>query len=194
MPSEDPLKPQPHIQGKSDTGWHEGIIILTAHGTDLELINKHEQKLADKFKYLEDVALFNQEKVLNSFKKNHLALRHFVGTTGYGYGDEGRDMLNVVFADIFKAEKAICSPNIVSGTHALSLCLVGVLRPGDRLVSVTGNPYDTLKGVISSKGTGSLADFGVDYQMIDLLADGSFDYGSIDAALKENQNISQFCL
>ena len=91
-----------------------------------QLISKCEEKLLEKFKYFEDVALYNQEKVLNAFKKNKLALRHFTGTTGYGYGDEGRDVLNLVIADVFKAEKAICTPNIVSGTHALSLCLYGV--------------------------------------------------------------------
>ena len=115
---------------------------------DLELINKHEQKLADKFKYLEDVALFNQEKVLNAFKNNRLALRHFSPTSGYGYGDEGRETLNKVVAEIFKAEQAICSPNIVSGTHALSLCLYGVLRPNDKVLCITGEPYDTMHDIV----------------------------------------------
>ena len=132
------------------------------------LIEKCEKQLEDKFKYFEDVALFNQEKVLNSFKKNHLALRHFVGTTGYGYGDEGRDMLNLVFADIFKTDKAICSPNIVSGTHALSLCLFGVLMPNDKALCITGTPYDTLNDVIYGKNIGSLSDYNVEFNCIDL--------------------------
>lgn len=138
---------------------------------DNNLIENCEKQLEKQFKYFEDVALFNQEKVLNSFKKNHLALRHFVGTTGYGYGDEGRDMLNNVFADVFKADKAICSPNIVSGTHALSLCLFGVLMPGDKALCITGTPYDTLNDVIYGKNNGSLADYNVDFTCIELKND-----------------------
>ncbi len=138
---------------------------------DNNLIENCEKQLEKQFKYFEDVALFNQEKVLNSFKKNHLALRHFVGTTGYGYGDEGRDMLNNVFADVFKADKAICSPNIVSGTHALSLCLFGVLMPGDKALCITGTPYDTLNDVIYGKNNGSLADYNVEFTCIELKND-----------------------
>ena len=132
------------------------------------LIEKCEQNLQDKFKYFEEVALFNQEKVLKAFQKNKIALRHFVGTTGYGYGDEGREVLNNVVADIFCAEQAICSPNIVSGTHALSLCLYGVLRPGDKVLCVSGTPYDTLNDVIYGEGNGSLKDFGIEFTCIDL--------------------------
>ena len=120
-----------------------------------EFIKSCEQKLKSQYEYFEDVALFNQEKVLNAFKKNNLALRHFSGTTGYGYGDEGRDVLNKVFADVFCAEKAICSPYIVSGTHALSLCLFGVLMPGDRTLCITGTPYDTLNDVIYGENNGN---------------------------------------
>ncbi len=136
-----------------------------------EFIKNCEQKLKSQYEYFEDVALFNQEKVLNAFKKNNLALRHFSGTTGYGYGDEGRDVLNKVFADVFCAEKAICSPYIVSGTHALSLCLFGVLMPGDRALCITGTPYDTLNDVIYGQNIGSLKDYGIDFKCIDLLND-----------------------
>ena len=93
---------------------------------DKNLIDLCESELSKKFNSLEDVALFNQEKVLNSFKKNKIALRHFSGTTGYGYGDEGREALNNVIRDIFMTESAICSPFIASGTHAIWLCLSGV--------------------------------------------------------------------
>lgn len=134
-----------------------------------ELIQNCEKELFEKFNYLEDVALFNQEKVLNAFKNNRLALRHFVGTSGYGYGDEGRETLNNVVANIFKTEQAICTPSIVSGTHALTLCLCGVLRPGDRALCITGTPYDTLKDVIYGKNIGSLADYGVSFESIDLV-------------------------
>ncbi len=152
---------------------------------DNSLINKCEEKLNSVFKHFEDVALFNQEKVLNSFKKNHLALRHFVGTTGYGYGDEGRDMLNAVFADVFNAEKAICSPNIVSGTHALSLCLFGVLMPGDKALCITGKPYDTLNDVIYGKNIGSLADYNVEFSCIEL-NEGKIDIEKIKDYFTKN--------
>ena len=145
---------------------------------NLGLINEQEKKLKKQYKYLDEIALFNQEKVLNAFKKNKIALRHFSGTTGYGYGDEGRDTLNSLFADIFGAENAICSPQIVSGTHALSLSLYGVLRPGDKVLFITGKPYDTLSDVLYGKGTGSLEDFGVSFDFIPLKED-SIDYDSI---------------
>lgn len=153
---------------------------------DINLINKCEEKLKEKFSYHEDVALFNQEKVLNAFKKNQIALRHFNGTSGYGYGDEGRDTLNLVVADIFKAEKAICSPSIVSGTHALTLCLYAVLRPNDKFVSITGNPYDTLNDVINGENNGSLKDYGVKFDSIPL-KNNKFDLEKIEEYLKKNE-------
>lgn len=149
-----------------------------------EFIKICEQKLKSQYEYFEDVALFNQEKVLNAFKKNNLALRHFSGTTGYGYGDEGRDVLNKVFADIFCAEKAICSPYIVSGTHALSLCLFGVLMPNDRVLCITGTPYDTLNDVIYGQNIGSLKDYGIDFKCIDLLND-KIDFDKIKEYFNE---------
>lgn len=151
---------------------------------DEKLIDKCETELADEFKILENTALFNQEKVLNAFKKNKIALRHFVGSSGYGYGDEGRDTLNRLFADVFKAEAAICSPNIVSGTHALSLCLYGVLRPNDTALSISGGVYDTLNDVIKGENNGSLKDFGINFECVDL-KDGDFDYTAIKQKLSE---------
>lgn len=153
---------------------------------DLKLIEQCEKKLQDKFKHIEEVALFNQEKVLNAFRKNNVALRHFVGTSGYGYGDEGRDTLNQIFADVFKAEAAICSPTIASGTHALSLCLFGLLRPGDKAVAVSGTPYDTLSDVINGSGIGSLKDYNVDFDVIQL-KNGDFDFDSIKNYLQNNK-------
>lgn len=132
------------------------------------LILQSEEKLKNKFSVLEEIALFNQEKVLNAFKKNRIALRHFVGTSGYGYGDEGREALNKLVADVFCAEQAICSPNIVSGTHALSLCLFGATKPSDTILSVSGEPYDTLHDVIYGEGNGSLKDYGVSFSSIPL--------------------------
>ncbi len=152
---------------------------------DVNVINQAERKLQDKFSILEDIALFNQEKVLNAFKKNKIALRHFVGTTGYGYGDEGRETLNQVFADVFGSEAAICSPNIVSGTHAISLALYGVLRPSDRVLSITGTPYDTLTDVLYGKGTGSLEDYNISFDSIPL-KDDKIDYESLKEHLGNN--------
>ncbi len=147
---------------------------------DIKLINECENTLKNQFTALEDIALFNQEKVLKAFQNNHIALRHFSGTTGYGYGDEGRDTLNKVFSDVFHAESTVCSPNIVSGTHAITIALYGVLRPNDLVLSLTGNPYDTLMDVFNGKNIGSLGDFGVSFDKIELI-NGKID---IDLAVK----------
>ena len=152
---------------------------------DKNLIDLCESELSEKFNYLEDVALFNQEKVLNSFKKNKIALRHFSGTTGYGYGDEGREALNNVIRDIFMTESAICSPFIASGTHAIWLCLSGVLRPGDKVLSITGKPYDTLLDCIYGKDNGSLSDFGIQFDFIELKS-GQIDRDKITEYISHN--------
>ena len=132
------------------------------------LIKECEKNLVNIFSELEEIALFNQEKVLKAFQNNRLALRHFTATTGYGYGDEGREALNKVLAEIFGAQAAICSPNIVSGTHALSLSLFGVLMPGDKALCVTGTPYDTLSDVIYGDNIGSLKDYGITFDCLPL--------------------------
>ncbi|MBO4251514.1 MAG: methionine gamma-lyase family protein [Clostridia bacterium] len=149
---------------------------------DIDLIEKCENELSEKFRILDDIALFNQEKVLNAFKRNRIALRHFAGSNGYGYGDDGRDTLNKLFADIFKAEAAICSPSIVSGTHALSLCLYGVLRPNDVALSISGSVYDTLNDTIFGDNNGSLKEFGIKFESVDL-KNGNFDYNGIKEKL-----------
>ena len=153
---------------------------------DEKLIKSSEKELAPLFSALDEISLYNQEKVLNAFKKNKIALRHFNGTTGYGYGDEGRETLNKVVADIFKAESAIVSPNIVSGTHALSLCLYGILRPNDTVLSISGKPYDTLDDVIHGKNIGGLEDFCVKFTEIPIKND-FFDFDIIGEYLKNNE-------
>lgn len=138
------------------------------------------------FKNLDMIALENERKVLDAFARNKVSTRHFNGTSGYGLDDVGRDTLGVVLADIFGAEKAIASPQIASGTHALTLALFGVLRPGDVVLSITGEPYDTLNNVIYEKGVGSLADFGIKFDNIPLI-DGDFDYDRISEYLTRNK-------
>ena len=136
------------------------------------------------FKEIDAVALANTEKVLSAFRECRVAERHLKGTTGYGYGDIGRETLNAVFAMVLGAEDAIASPYFASGTHALKVSLYGLLRPGDTLLSITGAPYDTLLNVITQPGIGSLVDYGVKYEQVDLTKEGDFDYPAIEQALK----------
>ena len=121
-----------------------------------QLIEESERSLAPQFHRLEQIAYHNQKKVLQAFQNNRIALRHFAPTSGYGYGDEGRDTLGALFADIFGAEAGIVSPNILAGTHALTVGLFGLLCTGDTLFSIAGDPYDTLHEVIAGKGIGSI--------------------------------------
>lgn len=152
-----------------------------------KLVSESLAELASRFAVLDETALFNQEKVLNAFRKNAVQARHFIGTTGYGYDDAGRDTLCAVFADALGAESAVVSPSITAGTQALALMLFGVLRPGDLLLSVSGKPYDTLTDVISGENCGSLKEFGVDFEQIALKFEGLkpvFDFEAIEKALK----------
>lgn len=151
-----------------------------------KLIEKAENQLQDLFKKAEQIALYNQEKVLKAFQKHQIALRHFYPSTGYGYGDEGRDKLNDLIADVFGAESALCTPLIVSGTHALSLSLYGVLRPNDSVLSVTGKPYDTLADVIYGENNGSLKDYNVKFDSISL-KDDKIDFESIGKYLENKK-------
>ena len=158
----------------------------------IQLIKQCEIELKDQFSRLDDIALYNQEKVLDAYKNQSIQARHMFGTTGYGYDDIGRDTLCRLYADIFHAESAIVSPNIVSGTHALTLMLFGVLRPGDKLLAISGMPYDTLTDVILAENKGSLRDFGVKFDKIDLKTNPDltpeFDREAIKIAL-ENEPI-----
>lgn len=149
------------------------------------LINNGKRKLSSKFKLLDEIALHNQKKVLDAFKQNKIALRHFSGSTGYGYGDEGRDALKKVFADVFGAEASTVSPNIVSGTHAISLGLYAILKRGDKALSISGTPYDTLYDVIFGDNM-SLKQLGVSFDCINL-RNGKFDYNKISHYLKKTQ-------
>ncbi|MCM1455835.1 MAG: methionine gamma-lyase family protein, partial [Bacteroides sp.] len=157
----------------------------------MQLRRECEKTLSKQFERLDNIALINQRKVLDAFKKESVQARHLCGTTGYGYDDIGRDTLCKLYADIFHSESAIVSPNIVSGTHALTLMLFGVLRPNDKLLSVSGMPYDTLMDVILADNKGSLKDFGIDFECVELV-DGEnqtplFDFDKIEKKLKSEK-------
>ncbi|MCD8327569.1 MAG: methionine gamma-lyase family protein [Ruminococcus sp.] len=146
------------------------------------LADKAEKACAEQFLEIDKTVRQNSEKVLYSFIKNRVSEASLKGTNGYGYGDVGRDTTDRVYADAFGAEDALVRHTFVNGTHALSTALFGVLRPNDTLLCVTGKPYDTLEEVIGlagEKGKGSLIDFGVKYDEVDLLKDGTPDYEGI---------------
>lgn len=150
-----------------------------------------EEKLSQRFTAIDAIAEFNQLKILKAMQDNRLSDIHFAATTGYGYNDIGRDTLEKVYADVFKAEDALVRPQLISGTHALTVALSGNLRPGDEILSPVGKPYDTLEGVIGiSPSKGSLAEYGISYSQVDLLSDGSFDWDGIRAAVKPNTKLA----
>ncbi|MCL2518682.1 MAG: methionine gamma-lyase family protein [Oscillospiraceae bacterium] len=126
------------------------------------------------FKPIDEVAYKNTEKVLNAFREMRVSDAMFMATSGYGYDDKGRDTLDQIYAQVFNAEAAFARHNIVSGTHALTIALFGLLRPGDVLLSITGKPYDTLDEVIGGSD-GSLKDFGIDYRQVELGEDYKID-------------------
>lgn len=140
-----------------------------------------EQEIRDIIREIESVREINQYKVIAAMQEHRLSDSHFGGTTGYGYNDRGREVLDSVYASVFGAEDALVRHQIVSGTHAIAICLYGNLRPGDELLSVTGKPYDTLEEVIGirGEGAGSLKDFGIAYRQLDLLEDGGIDTDNI---------------
>lgn len=146
-----------------------------------------EEKLKDVFDNINEIAMANSEKVLKAFWDEEVSEIHFNGTTGYGYGDLGRDVIERVYANIFKCESALVRNQFISGTHAISTCLFALLRPGDTLLSITGRPYDTLDSVIGfNDNPSSLKSFCVNYDEIDL-KDNDFDYEKIETYLKEKK-------
>lgn len=151
------------------------------------LIKESESELAPVFSKLDEISYYNQAKVLEAFQKRRLAVMHFTPSTGYGYGDVGRETLGEVYADAFGGEAGLVSPAILSGTHALTVALFGVLRTGDAVLCISGQPYDTLQGVIYGDGNGSLKDFGIRFDVVGLNGDGKFDFASIEEKLKNAQ-------
>ena len=148
------------------------------------LAEEAEKEISPYFEEIDEIARFNQEKVLDAFIKNRVGENCLNPTTGYGYGDVGRDTLDSIYADVFGAEDALVRHNIVNGTHCLTISLFAVLRPGDTLLAATGKPYDTLEEVIGIAGNsgGSLKDFGVSYKQVDLI-DGDVDLEGVKKAL-----------
>ena len=152
-----------------------------------ELAEQAEKNCAEAFAAIGKTAEYCGAKVLKAFSDNRISESCFYGSTGYGYGDIGREAIDKVFAQVFGTEDALVRFNFVSGTHALSTALFGVLRTGDKIVSITGKPYDTLEeviGIAGEKGNGSLMDYGVEYGQVDLLPDGEPDYEAILAGVK----------
>ena len=146
----------------------------------IEFVNSKERLIIDKFKYIDKVKEYNQYKVIKSMQEARLSSTDFNWTTGYGYGDVGRDKVEEIYSMVFNTEDALVRPLIVSGTHAITLTLSGLLRPGDEFISITGSPYDTLQKVIGVKGNkvGTLMDYGIRYREIPL-KNGKIDVGKV---------------
>ncbi len=169
----------------SEKGFSEAVI---------RLAERAEKEIKNEFLKLDRIAEFNQLKVLRAFQENRISSEHFAYTNGYGYDDAGRDTLDRVYAEVFGAEDALVRHNLISGTHALSTALFGVLRPGDTMVSVTGKPYDTLEeviGISGEEGNGSLKDFGISYRQIDL-KDGKIQIEKFGEEIKKDTKLVYF--
>lgn len=151
---------------------------------------KFEQQLKERFEEIDRTAEYNQLKVIKALQTHKVSAECFMGSSGYGYNDLGRDTLEEVYAACFKGEAALVRPQITCGTHALALALMSNLRPGDELLSPVGKPYDTLEEVIGIRPSkGSLAEYGVSYRQVDLLPDGGFDYDKIKKALNDKTKL-----
>lgn len=154
----------------------------------LALAAKIEAKVRHFHAKVEEMAFFNQQKVLAAFRKHQVSDYHLHPSNGYGYDDEGRDNLERVYAEVFGAEAAIVRPQIISGTHAITLSLFGVLRPGDELLYISGQPYDTLQSIVDGgdKDTGSLKDYKIGYSHVDLIDNQKIDWKGVAAAITAN--------
>jgi cystathionine beta-lyase family protein involved in aluminum resistance len=166
-----------------------------AYKIDERVFDLYERALEDvknQFKYYDEVREYNQVKVLNAMQRERISESHFTNSSGYGYGDIGRDSLDRVYADIFNSESALVRPHFVNGTHALCCAIFGNLRPGDTMLSVCGTPYDTLHSLIgmdAGKKLGSLREYGINYEQVDLTEDDRIDFKGIEKHLRENSSI-----
>ena len=155
--------------------------------TELSLII--EEKCRSVFGNIKKTAAYNQSKVIHAMQKYRLSDTHFAGSTGYGYNDRGREVLELIYAEVFGAEDALVRHQITCGTHAIALCLYGALQPGDELLSITGKPYDTIEeiiGIRGEKGTGSLKDYGITYKQVELAENGAIDYDKVEQSILPN--------
>jgi cystathionine beta-lyase family protein involved in aluminum resistance len=157
------------------------------NGQKLQLIvSEIEQQIAGIHKKIDERIDSNQFRVLQSFQKNRVSDSHFIPTTGYGYDDSGRETLEKIYAEVFGGEAGLVRPQIISGTHAISIALFGILRPGDELLYITGKPYDTLEEIVGIRGTGngSLKEFGISYNTVNLSETGEIDWQAVQKAIK----------
>ena len=156
-----------------------------------ELYKKALEEVQEQFKIYDEIREFNQLKVLSAFQEERISESHFTNSSGYGYGDIGRDTLDKVYARVFNAESALVRPHFVNGTHAIGCALMGNLRTGDTMISIAGAPYDTLHNIIGISGKeniGSLKEYGVNYKQVDLI-DGKFNVPVIEENLKNDKTI-----
>lgn len=157
----------------------------------LDLYEKALDDVKDQFQHYDEIREYNQMKVLNAMQQERISDSHFTNSSGYGYGDIGRDALDRVYARIFNCESALVRPHFVNGTHAIGAALFGNLRPGDTMLTVCGTPYDTLHNIIGingNKNIGSLSEYGVKYKQVDLI-DGGVNFNSIKRELEQDNTI-----
>lgn len=153
-----------------------------------EIITKAENELKEQFAIIDDICEYNSDKVLSAFQKHQVSEIHFNETTGYGYGDLGREVIEKIYADIFNTEDALVRGQFISASHALTVTLFGLLRPNDIMLSISGKPYDTLDSVIGlTENSSSLKSFGIKYEQIDLI-DNDFDYEKIQERLSNTES------
>lgn len=152
------------------------------------LVTNVERQIAEVHKKIDNRVETNQFRVLQSFQKHRVSDSHFIPSTGYGYDDIGRDTLELIYADVFGAEAGLVRPQIISGTHAISIALFGVLRPGDELLYMSGKPYDTLEEIVGIRGNGvgSLREFGISYESVSLTDSGKIDWEAVAKEIKPN--------
>ncbi|KRK46470.1 methionine gamma-lyase family protein [Dellaglioa algida] len=157
----------------------------------VEIVAETDTQIESKLKEIDEQVLFNQQKVLEAFKKNNVSETYFAGSTGYGYDDIGRDGLDRIYADVFKTESAMVRPQIVSGTHSISTALFGMLRPGDDLLYITGMPYDTIQAVIGVSGTGigSMKEYGIGFDYVPLTDDDHMDIEGLKEKLTDKVKV-----
>jgi cystathionine beta-lyase family protein involved in aluminum resistance len=153
-----------------------------------KIVSSVEQQIASVHKAIDERIESNQFRVLKSYQKHRVSDSHFIPSTGYGYDDIGRDTLELIYADVFGAEAGLVRPQIISGTHAISISLFGILRPGDELLYITGKPYDTLEEIVGIRGNGvgSLKEFGISYDSVALTEEGTIDWDLVATKIKSN--------